>query len=74
MLRLRERAHQRLFICRQGRIAVLGEELGIDLDLACRRGESFRRSVLRFGVLAMAGLDRHANAAGILAELLERHA
>src|SRR6266508_5098353 len=73
-VRSRRRTDQRLFILGQGRIAVRQQCLGIQLDLACRRGETLGYAILLLSELAVACLERHPHPARLLAQRLERNA
>lgn len=58
-LRARPRTDQRPLVVRQRREAVFQLRLGVELDLARRRGEPARDALLLLGVLPVARLERH---------------
>src|SRR5207302_1770983 len=70
-VRARDGTDQRLDMIWQRRVTVLQERLGVQLDLARRRREAVRYSVLLLGVLAVARLERDPHPARALAERLQ---
>src|SRR5690606_9415824 len=64
-LRSREGTDQRLFKLRKRWVAMRQHRLGVQLDLARRRGKAVSDTVVRLGVLAVAGLEREAHPAWV---------
>src|SRR5262249_40669333 len=74
VLRLRDRPYEGLLVDRKRRVAMLREQIGEDLDSACRRRKALRHAVLQLGELSITWLERYPYSSRVLAEGFERHA